>query len=81
MADSSMLFAPKAFFTLLAIGGVWFLMNNLTLWRWHQGYAVGGLKDRMMDLVARKATKIEKAPLALVDEALAILESMIEGET
>ncbi len=36
---------------------------------------------RMMDLVARKATKIEKAPLALVNEALAILESMIESET
>jgi len=35
---------------------------------------------RMMDLVARKATKIETAPLELVDEALAILESML-GET
>ena len=40
---------------------------------------VSGVK--MMDLVARKATKIESAPIALVDEALAILESMIEGET
>lgn len=36
---------------------------------------------RMMDLIARKATKIEKAPIALVDEVLAILETMIEGET
>ena len=36
---------------------------------------------RMMDLVARKAKKIETAPLELVDEVLAILESMIEGET
>lgn len=35
---------------------------------------------RMMDLIAREASKIETAPLALVNEAIAILESIIETQ-
>jgi len=36
---------------------------------------------RMVDLIARKATKIESAPEALIDEVIAILTAIIEGET
>ncbi|WP_297809478.1 type II toxin-antitoxin system ChpB family toxin [uncultured Methylophaga sp.] len=34
---------------------------------------------RMMDLTARKAVKVESAPRHVVDEASAILSSIIEG--
>ncbi|SMG63641.1 hypothetical protein BMETH_1816_0 [methanotrophic bacterial endosymbiont of Bathymodiolus sp.] len=34
----------------------------------------------MVDLVARKATKIETAPTEIVDEALAILATLVEPE-
>jgi len=35
---------------------------------------------RMVDLVARKATKIETAPAEIVDEVLAILATLVEPE-
>jgi mRNA interferase ChpB len=35
---------------------------------------------RMVDLVARKATKIETAPTEIVDEVLAILATLVESD-
>ncbi|MCF6281201.1 MAG: type II toxin-antitoxin system ChpB family toxin [Candidatus Polarisedimenticolaceae bacterium] len=35
---------------------------------------------RMVDLAARKAVKVEKAPLNVVEEAVAILTTIIESE-
>ena len=42
-----------------------------------QGVAVVN-KIRMMDLEARKAKKIERAPLAVIDDALARLAVLFE---